>query len=858
MGLNRLATLLFGAVGLARADVYMQYPPGSNNRLDEGGGNRNNNNRLMDTQNNGKGGYGYGGSADNKAEPLSYMVGSQLSMSWTAQHSCGSENAECQMVVQYMCNDNEDGPPAGVRVDPDANNVGEGPIRDGTDGTSPDEDNPDEDRGLHEPSSFYKDCNTRNRNAGLYTADQNVNGNDATRTRQNPNGAQSGLECPEERDYYPYWHPSPWKDLAIMTNNMALCEYYAAQSQNVVAKNYCTETAENNEADCTAAGGTWEEIAAFGIDAPDCISAPWTRDNHLGNPGGIGNEMTLNLTIPFGAGSVGRRLSEGVADDNADNCVLRLRYNITTSDTRACEDNTFTTKATCEAAGFIWSAAFVDASYNDQEDEQFLASDDSDPEGGVKLPQQNPTVDMGGFLLDADADDGDDTDSYLELAINTNQYGRTFQDRTHVFSIQERPASVASNSKIFNLNVRGKRGNIVQAYPAVEYDFHPPELVVGLNDFVHIQWTGNDNTNNNGNNNGEGTDDEDRHNIVQIKESGLDIPATPEAARRRRRLSEDDGSVVDKDMFDVTFEWNPDTSSTFSGSRDQAELTKQFALVKQDNCLADDDIDGDQQAQNCQKLNAAAATVDLGMLRFKSGAYKYMSSRNNNFSNRAQKAKLTVLDTSSVPPLAPVNVQATAMENSGNEESAIVKLTWEPYGGEPYVGTDGKTYTGRSEALKQSAAYFVQLSYDGGVEWWNYEGCWPVTGSQGTECTIEGLMAGTTYNFRVYAGASGSTMPSTGVGTMESRRLSESYELPASETVSVQTEHSSTSESCQKTLYDEANGISNLSSGAIAGIVLGVFAGIGIIVLAFFLLRRRAPPPPPPMAMPQAEMAKPM
>ena len=33
---------------------------------DEGGGNRNNNNRLMDTQNNAKGGYGYGGSADNK------------------------------------------------------------------------------------------------------------------------------------------------------------------------------------------------------------------------------------------------------------------------------------------------------------------------------------------------------------------------------------------------------------------------------------------------------------------------------------------------------------------------------------------------------------------------------------------------------------------------------------------------------------------------------------------------------------------------------------------------------------------------------------------------------------------------
>ena len=89
----------------AAADVYMQYPPGSNNRLDEGGGNRNNNNRLMDTQNNAKGGYGYGGDAGNKAAPLKYMTGSQLSLAWTSQHSCGSENAECQIVWQMMCND---------------------------------------------------------------------------------------------------------------------------------------------------------------------------------------------------------------------------------------------------------------------------------------------------------------------------------------------------------------------------------------------------------------------------------------------------------------------------------------------------------------------------------------------------------------------------------------------------------------------------------------------------------------------------------------------------------------------------------------------------------------------------------
>ena len=42
------------------------------------------------------------------------------------------------------------------------------------------------------------------------------------------------------------------------------------------------------------------------------------------------------------------------------------------------------------------------------------------------------------------------------------------------------------------------------------------DLVVGSNDMVHVQWTGNDDTNNNGNNNGEGTNSEDRHNIVRL------------------------------------------------------------------------------------------------------------------------------------------------------------------------------------------------------------------------------------------------------------------------------------------------------------------------------------------------------
>jgi len=173
-----------------------------------------------------------------------------------------------------------------------------------------------------------------------------------------------------------------------------------------------------------------------------------------------------------------------------------------------------------------------------------------------------------------------------------------------------------------------------------------------------------------------------------------------------------------------------------------------------------------------------------------------------------------------------VNVQAQAVDNTADPAKQTVKLTWQPAGGEPYVATDGKTYSGVTEQYWQVAAYKVQASNDAGANWFNLDDCDGVV----TECEVSNLMAGTTYSFRVRAGGEGTgwSTPST-----------------ASEEAVVQTYDSALSESCQSQIAAQADG-QYLTTGAIVGIVLGVFAGLVLIAVIIFMLRRRAPPPPPP------------
>jgi hypothetical protein len=286
-------------------------------------------------------------------------------------------------------------------------------------------------------------------------------------------------------------------DMFVQTDEVARCQYYRDNSQNVMTKWKCNlpsnpgAVSDNmlraqDQTACNAAGGVWSSFT-HGVAAPQCEQVDWSRVNHLGN-GRNGQALSKNISLPTFAtlpAYIARRGAMQLA-----RCVYRQRYNMSTDDYDPWNTN---------------------SSRND------------DPQRGIVSPvRNNPTVDVGADLQG------------LKLAINTNQFGRTFQDRSHVFYIKPRPTSWATKT-ILNLGVRGKRCNIVQCYPAVEYDFHPNRFHIPADEIastlLHVQWTGS-NTHNNGDpagdgqagNAGEGTEGTDRNNIALTKGQDENFP----------------------------------------------------------------------------------------------------------------------------------------------------------------------------------------------------------------------------------------------------------------------------------------------------------------------------------------------
>ena len=484
------------------------------------------------------------------------------------------------------------------------------------------------DKGHHESEMYYYECQTRSRNKGLFAADQKLNGDTAKFTRQNPNGNRRGLECPEERDYYPYWSPSPWKDAVVLTDHVEkFCDAngnYVGKSQNnnfvfkcvpsdITAAGATAIVKAIDETACTAAGGSWTPFS-HNIPAPKCRQVDWSRVNHLGN-GRDGQPLMYNWTLPTIAELAGTSndkvyLYSGPNGAKYAKCVARLRYNMSTDDFDP---------------------------YNT------TAANNQDQANGVISPvTNNPTIDIGaGF-------------EGVKLAVNTAQFGRTFQDRSHVFYIRSRPSNIPLTRKIYNLNVRGKRGNIVQTFPSVEYDFQPARLQIGQDDFVHVQWTGS-NTHNNGDpagdgqagDAGEGTGGTDRHNIAQLLDFSQNYPMPldkfPDNMWSRSSCYKLDGTPLSTATTS--------TAGDISKNGQALDCAIYMTTSGQYKSLAEVTTASGTTATFDPLLNDAPASLVGGVvMKFNPAfnadqttkSFDYMCTRNNNFSNRGQKGTIVV------------------------------------------------------------------------------------------------------------------------------------------------------------------------------------------------------------------------
>jgi len=634
-----VALCLLAAVALVNADVYLQFPRGSNNRLSEANRDRNNGNRLFDSQNNDRGGYNVG--------QVYFYEGTDMHVSWTNQHSCGGPNNHCEMIIQYACDDL---------------------IRDGsTTNTIPTNADKNPAFGRHESwDSYSNGCMYRSRNKGLFTSNQDLRSNQnrfgAIYTRQNDDGTRRGYECPEERDYYPYWHPTMWRDIAVLTNEPHRCASYRAESQNVKGRYYCKapqdwisyqasmgrngfiplnstaceliralyEVDMNNQ----TISANWTYVPPWNTDPPFCDGNRFTRDNHNGNAD-MGFPISFNWTIP-----------DSIIHER---CVLRLRYNISTYDYDAWADewstnppanltqynNTYTDNNNANrnpAKIDIWSKYGLtyqdvqnsfDPSTNDRANELRKKSRDY-------VLQNNPRVDIfGDALIKRDqATAGQYAMIRLQLATNTNQFGRTFEDRSHRFAIRQRPNNM-KHERIHNLQVLGKRGNIVQVYPGTEYDFWPKFLRVQNGEWVHFQWTGSNN--NPDNNAGRGSTGTDRHNVMLLRAPVYKYISDSHVMADSKNK---DKVPTIGDLYN-TYPTRVDASNnTFLGFN--KDDIKTLALYGRTTQFGGDMDQGDDTSTYFD-LGPKQATLN--------GIFNYACLRNNDFSNRDQKAQIYVSDT---------------------------------------------------------------------------------------------------------------------------------------------------------------------------------------------------------------------
>merc|ERR1712223_1146072 len=339
--------------------------------------------------------------------------------------------------------------------------------------------------------------------------------------------------------------------------------------------------------------------------------------------------------------------------------------------------------------------------------------------------RNDPEVDPFGYDPFDPDNDGDGSNILVQLAVNTDQFGRTFEDRTHCFSVRNRAdAGIADEKDITLVTVQGKRGNIVQVYPATEYFFIPEPAVIYADSYIHFCWTGSNR--NPENNDGQGLQGSDRSNICPLTADQFDKQAGTNSESPEGNYGDVDGYLTQRTAgsvgdlgnnypdwlrepsygMPVYYNYAPkrdlprrSASAGFTSSAARADYDldtypyndpynefwfSERGAVSQMAGLSEEILgalcttrrpdeligDGGLDFGNMEEFDDAGTTFCIEPVKVdaNAGLWNFLCTRNNNFSNRSQKGTLQVSNS------AQQWVSATSSGTSGDAKNGQAKI----------------------------------------------------------------------------------------------------------------------------------------------------------------------------------------
>lgn len=456
-----------------------------------------------------------------------------------------------------------------------------------------------ESQGIHESWEFYDRCPNYFELSGIKEK-------------------RSGLECLHERNHIHVDYATPWRDIVHFSDDVAKCQ--AEHEAKRQPKYECVEMWNNedrkhksdytNKDDCKANGGQWLEFYEYKQILPNITRKNKCTGENLqwGRPmnwADLGNDV-LSAEACLDLGPKAECLPNfdtrhnylGMAD-NGNNEVPRYQW--------ALPKYQNNQRCVMRIRQFIYN-----------KDEPQITESNKD----LKDQYHQPL--------------------YLALAQKFAHNNMVvYEDRSHIFKLLQRPATIDDDQTLHNIVVRGKRGNIVQTYPAVEYDFVPNKLHIKNGDAVQFQWTGS-NTHNNGGHSkgqtgdaGEGNGGTDRNNMIQnfYKKTNFPLPYEKQSLFQNatflwsEKYGEHDANV------DLTDDTNANALTSYNAAL--AHATSGYYWSSQDFEDNKTKLDG--------RLNRASPSFQgVVFVPGSDAKYYYVGMRNNNFSNRSQKGELIV------------------------------------------------------------------------------------------------------------------------------------------------------------------------------------------------------------------------